>query len=312
MSVTTTFPDIFTLTSDFHPSVFKKDVTSLCSSLKAPYSETILDKVLTAYEPNFHRGAVLWKATSRPEDGIAFRFYERKKVDVVEPAIKANLLAPNHPMIPLIKSWANISPRAISSCDFDPATGLSKTWVWLGGRLSLEALLAAAHVPEPIRALEQKFKAVGLDTVRHAAVDWRTLTINIYFWVKGQINSELANDLLSLSRGGPLTRSELEEIKSFLVPEGFTFATTIKAETGDIKRVAIYALRLDAKRLPKTGERLSTFFTDAKSHDQRDINIVAWSFGGGDKGTADYIKGERSYSGELEDVLAGWGSPMKE
>lgn len=316
MSVTTTLTDTLTdsltISNEFHPSVFKKDVVSLCSALKAPYSEAILDKVLTAYEVNFHRGAVLWKATTRPEDGIAFRFYERKKVDVVQPAIQANLLDSAHPLIPLIRAWANISPRAIASCDFDPATGLNKTWIWLGGRPSLEALLATPHVPEALRALEQQFKAVGLDTVRHAAVDWRSSTINIYFWVKGQINLELANRLLSLSGGGPLTSREMEQIKSFLIPEGLTFATTITAATGDVKRVAIYALRLDSKRLPKMGQRLSTFFTKAKSYDQRDMNIVAWSFGGGEKGTADYIKGERSYSGELEDVLAGWGSPMKD
>ncbi|CRG83396.1 hypothetical protein PISL3812_00747 [Talaromyces islandicus] len=312
MSVTTTLTDSLVVTNEFHPSVFKEDVASLCSTLKAPCSEAILNNVLTAYEANFHRGAVLWKATTRPEDGISFRFYEREKVDVLEPAIQANLLDPAHPLIPLIKSWANISARAIASCDFDPATGLNKTWVWLGGRPSLKEVLAAPHVPEPIGALGQKFGDVGLDTVRHVAVDWRSSTINIYFWVKGQISLRLANRLLALSGGGPLTRSQLEEIKSFLIPEGFTFATTITAATGDIKRVAIYALRLDGNRLPMVDERMSTFFADAKSYDQRDVNIVAWSFGGGEKGTADYIKGERSYSGELEDVLAGWGSPMKE
>ncbi|KAH8690206.1 prenyltransferase-like protein [Talaromyces proteolyticus] len=296
---------------EFSAPVFKQDVASLCSALEAPYDESILDKILDVYTENFRRGAVLWKATNRPKDGIAFRFYERAKVEVVAPAIEANLLQADHPMIPLIRSWADINDKAIASCDFDPAMGLNKTWIWLGGRPSIDELLKVPNVPESIRALGAQFKEVGLDTVRHTAVDWRTSTVNIYFWVNGEIDLEIANRLVGLSGGTALTKEKLDEIKSQLIPEGFTFATTINSATGNIERVAVYALRLDGNALPPVGERLATFFQDAKSYDHKDINIVAWSFGRGEKGTKDYIKGERSYSGELNNVLQGWGSPLK-
>jgi 4-hydroxyphenylpyruvate 3-dimethylallyltransferase len=295
----------------FSRTLFKQDVSRLCTSLKADYNEDVMDKVLSTYDENFRRGAVLWKATNRPKDGIAFRFYERRKVDVVSPAIKHGLLRDHHAMIPVISSWANLYPSAITSCDFDPARGLSKTWIWLGGRRPVDELLKAPHVPKAIGALEGKLKSIGLDTVRHAAVDWRSSTVNIYFWVRGPLGLEKANDLIALSGAGPINEQKLSEIQPFLRREGFTFATTINAHTGDFKRVAIYALQLDNDRLPAVGDRLATFFREAKSYDKRDMNIVAWSFGGGSTGVSDYIKGERSYGGNLEEVLGGWGSPMQ-
>ncbi|OKL63318.1 hypothetical protein UA08_01803 [Talaromyces atroroseus] len=295
----------------FSRTVFKQDVSRLCAALRADYNDHVMDKVLEAYDENFHRSAVLWKATNRPKDGIAFRFYERQKVDVIGPAIKHGLLKGHHEMIPLISSWANLYPNAIASCDFDPSKGLNKTWVWLAGRHPVGELLKAPHVPKALCALENKFKSIGLDTVRHAAVDWRSSTVNVYFWVRGPLDVERANSLIALSRAGPIYEQKLAEIQPFLRREGFTFATTIDAHTGDFKRVAIYALQLDNDKLPRVGDRLATFFQDAKSYDKRDLNIIAWSFGGGSTGVSDYIKGERSYSGNLEEVLGGWGSPMQ-
>jgi 4-hydroxyphenylpyruvate 3-dimethylallyltransferase len=281
-------------------------------TLKAPYSEPIIEKVIKTYGANFQRGAVLWKATNRPEDGIAFRFYERETVDVINPAITSGLLSPDHPLIPLISSWSALYSNAISSCDFDPQKGLRKTWIWLGGRRPLDELLNADNVPMQIKALGPKFHALGLDTVRHAAVDWQSSTINLYFWVNGEIDLEQANKLVTLARSPPITQENLAEIKPYLIPSGFTFAATVKADTGHCKRVGIYALRLDGDNLPALGDRLSAFFKDAKSYDQQDVNIVAWSFGGGNAGVADYLKGERSYTGGLLDVLRGWDSPLKD
>lgn len=295
----------------FSRATFKQDVSRLCTTLRADYNEDVMNTILNSYDENFHRGAVLWKATNRLKDGIAFRFYEREKVDVVGPAIKHGLLRDHHEMIPLISSWADLYPRAIASCDFDPARGLNKTWVWLGGRHPVHELLRAPHVPKAISALEDKLQSMGLDTVRHAAVDWRSSTVNIYFWVRGPLDLDKANGLIALSGSGPIDERKLSEITPLLRQEGFTFATTIDAHTGDFKRVAIYALQIANNNLPQIGDRLATFFRDARSYDKRDVNIVAWSFGGGATGVSDYIKGERSYSGNLEEVLGGWGSPLQ-
>ena len=186
----------------------------------------VMNAILDTYKENFERGAVLWKATSK-EDGVAFRFYERERVDVVGPAINHGLIPGNHPMIPLITSWANFRENAIASCDFDPAKGLNKTWIWLGGRFPLEELLAAPNVPDTLRSLEPILKNAGLHTVRHAAVDWRSSTVNIYFWVPGPMTLTCVNRLCALSGSEPIDEKALAAMKPFFKPNGFTFATTI-------------------------------------------------------------------------------------
>lgn len=293
----------------FNPDDFKKDVSKVCATLNADYNEKVMNAVLDTYKENFERGAVLWKATSK-EDGIAFRFYEREKVDVVGPAINNGLIPGNHEMIPLITSWANFKENTIASCDFDPAKGLNKTWVWLGGRHPTKELLAAPNVPNTLRSLEPKLISAGLHTVRHAAVDWRSSTVNIYFWVPGRLTLPVLNTLVGLSGAEPIDDEELAAMKPFFKPNGFTFATTIDASTGKFKRVAFYVLRLDGNNLPVMGDRLATFFRDAPSNDKTEMNIVAWSFAGGPSGSSNYIKGERSYIGDLEQILDTWGAPV--
>lgn len=293
----------------FDSDDFKKDVSQLCATLNSGYEEKVMNAILDTYKKNFERGAVLWKATSK-EDGVAFRFYERERVDVVGPAINRGLIPCSHPMIPLITSWADFKENAIASCDFDPAKGLNKTWIWLGGRFSLEELLAAPNVPDTLRSLEPKLKDAGLHTVRHAAVDWRSSTVNIYFWVPGPIALTAVNRLIALSGSEPIDEEALAAMKPFFKPNGFTFATTIDSATGQFKRAAFYALRLDSNNLPVMGDRLATFFKEAPSLDKKEMNIVAWSFAGGPSGSSNYIKGERSYVGDLEQLLNGWGSPI--
>ncbi|EEA27349.1 conserved hypothetical protein [Talaromyces marneffei ATCC 18224] len=293
----------------FNAEHFKQDVSELCTTLNADYNEGVMNAVLNTYKENFERGAVLWKATSK-EDGVAFRFYERKKVDVVGPAINNSLISGNHGMIPLITSWANFKKNAIASCDFDPAKGLCKTWIWLGGRHPTRDLLVAPNVPGTIRSLERKLISAGLHTVRHAAVDWRSSTVNLYFWVPRPLTLPVVNTLITLPGTPPINEEKLTLMKPFFKPNGFTFATTIDTATGKFKRVSFYALRLDGNNLPIMGDQLATFFKDAPSNDKTEMNIVAWSFAGGSNGSSNYIKGERSYIGDLEQVLDAWGSPI--
>lgn len=297
-------------TLPFDRERFKNDVSRVCSRFHAVYDNETMDRILNAYGENFHRGAVLWKATNREQDGVAFRFYERRKVDVIAPALKHGLLNAQNSMIPLILSWANLTENAIASCDFDPAEGLHKTWVWLGDILPLEKLLHAPAVPTQLRPLEHKFKSVDLHYVRHAAVDWHSSTVNIYFWVPEAITHSRVNDLVSLSGAEPISAGTFQGMKSFFRPHAFTFATTIDVKSGTFKRVAFYALRLANNDLPSVGDRLMAFFKEAVSYDSHDLNIVAWSFAGGPGESSNYVKGERSYCGNLEDVLDGWGSPI--
>jgi hypothetical protein len=104
-----------------------------------------------------------------------------------------------------------------------------------------------------------------------------------------------------------LTREEVEEMRRFLNPVGFTFAVTMDYSTGEIKRVGVYALKLAPGTYPPMDERLKVFFTQAPSHDEEEVNAIAWSFG---KHGARYVKAERSYCGGLVPLMRQWNSTM--
>jgi 4-hydroxyphenylpyruvate 3-dimethylallyltransferase len=93
----------------------------------------------------------------------------------------------------------------------------------------------------------------------------------------------------------------------FLNPRGFTFAVTLDYDTGDIKRVGFYALKLEPGMYPKIDTRLATFFKEAPSYDEETMEAIAWSFG---KGGSRYVKAERSYCGQLVPLMREWNSAM--
>lgn len=71
--------------------------------------------------------------------------------------------------------------------------------------------------------------------------------------------------------------------------------------------MGFYALKLLANRFPEIGAGLATFFKEAPSYDDEEMNAVAWSFGEGGK---KYIKAERSYCGRLVPHLREWSSAL--
>lgn len=98
-------------------------------------------------------------------------------------------------------------------------------------------------------------------------------------------------------------------MEKFTPPDGYTFSVPMAVGDGEMHRVRFYALKLPAARFPAVGERLATFFQLAPSHDDEEMNAVAWSFGPDAK---NYIKAERSYCGRLVALMKTSNSPMTE
>ncbi|KAK5988307.1 4-hydroxyphenylpyruvate 3-dimethylallyltransferase [Cladobotryum mycophilum] len=292
------------MTQSFCPDTFLKDTADLCSSFEAPYSELVTRTVLQTFASSFQGGAVLWRITNFKEDGLNYRFYERASVDLIRPALEAGLLSSSHPLLPLIASWSALYPESQQSCDFDTESGLTKTWIYLGGMRPLGQVLASQHVPETLKQLQPAFRFLELNLVRHIAIDWRSSTVNLYFRVEGALSHAKACDLMLLARASPPTEKQVAEIRQFMHPSGFTFSVTISVTTGRVQRVGFYALRLPRGELPDVGQRLERFFKTAKSYDMEEMNAVAWSFGE----TRSYLKAERSYCGNLVELMKGWKS----
>ncbi|KKY13521.1 hypothetical protein UCRPC4_g06967 [Phaeomoniella chlamydospora] len=293
----------------FNPSRFFEDVQNTCTAINAPYSESATQGVIEAYSNSFHTGAVLWRTTDRPGDALNYRFYERKPTDTVSRAVEAGLLKPDHHLGQLITSWSSLySGTPEQSCDFDAERGLTKAWVYMGGMRPVDDILNAPHVPESIRRHGPTFHSLGLELVRHVAADYLSETLNIYFRAPGPINLQQAITYIRLADVTlNISADEVEEMRQFLNPTGFTFSVTMAYTTGEIQRVAFYALKLHPGKYPVINDRLKVFFSEAPSYDEEEMNAIAWSFG---KGGKKYIKAERSYCGELVPLMKDWSSAM--
>ena len=266
--------------------------------------------VISAYDRNFHEGAVLWRATNRPGDALNYRFYERRPVKVLSIAEEAGLLNSSNELTLLLNSWAapwgeDLSKIPEQSCDFDAGQGLAKAWVYMGALRPLDDILSVPKVPMSITKHRSIFHSLGLEEVRHVAVDFHSGTVNFYFRAKGPLTESLAQKLVGLAGFCPFSKDDLADMPAFMSPEYFTFAVTMKIITGEIKRVAFYALGLPPNTFPDVGDRLMKFFEEAPSYDDEDFTAVAWSFGvGGEK----YIKAEKSYCGGVIPLLREWKS----
>lgn len=293
----------------FSPSRFLRDVQKTCTALNAPYSESTVLAVLKAYNQSFVDGAVLWRTSDRPGDDLNFRFYERRPVDCITSAVTAGFLKADNPLGNLITSWSSLydgTPE--QSCDFSVHTGLQKTWLYLGGMRPIDYLLRARDVPESIRSLGPTFQGLGLNFVRHVAVDFHSNTMNIYFRAPSPITEEQTAKLVALAGSPPPSQVEFQRMRELLNPKGFTFSVTAEVATGAVKRVAFYAQKLPPGEHTEFGERLVTFFKDAPSYDEEELNAVAFSFGNGGK---KYLKAERSYCGRVALLLREhWKSPL--
>lgn len=290
----------------FSRTRFLADLRTTAEALGTPYSESVTHEVLDAYAPAFREGAVLWRTTDRPGAGLDYRFYARRPMDTVTIARRAGFLAEDDPLAGLVRTWSGLYGGAPEqSCDFDAALGLTKTWVYLAGTRPVDDVLDAPGAPAVLRELRPVFHGLGLDHVRHVAVDYRRRSVNLYFRARGPVDPEQCRRFTALAGAEPPGERLFGEMAAFLSRGAYTFSVTLSLATGAVERVAFYALKLPAGQFPSFGSRLRTFFATAPSHDPEEMNAVAWSFGAGG---ATYVKAERSHCGDLVELIRGWNT----
>ncbi|KAL1846608.1 hypothetical protein Daus18300_014199 [Diaporthe australafricana] len=95
--------------------------------------------------------AFVCKFYDSPADALNYRFYERKNIDTITPAIEAGLLDPAHPLLPLLKVWGSLyDDNAEQSCDFCANKGLVKCWPYFGSLKPTEEILETSGIPSTI------------------------------------------------------------------------------------------------------------------------------------------------------------------
>lgn len=281
----------------FSAPKFLIDVTKLADKIQAPYSEARISEVLETFKECFKDAIVAWRTTDRPGDTLNYRIFLRRQLDTISIPIKGGLLRPDKPLVRLVTSWSSLNNGATEQwCDFDPNAGLVKTWVnWKGSR-PIDDILNASEVPATIRSHSPNFHSLGLKMVTFVAVDYRGNTVNLYFVAPGPVSQHQAAQYTNLAGCSPPTDLEFRDMLQFLHPQGYHFAVTMDYSSGRITRVAFYALDLPQSHSPAMDDRISEFFVEASSYDERQTRVVAWSHGlGGSK----YMKAESSCSGEL-------------
>ncbi|WP_369211241.1 aromatic prenyltransferase [Streptomyces flavofungini] len=287
---------------EFDRERFRADVRATAAAIGAPMAHRLTDTVLEAFGDNFAQGATLWKTTSQPGDQLSYRFFSRLKMDTVSRAIDAGLLDAAHPTVPIVDAWSSLYDGApVQSGDFDAGRGMAKTWLYFGGLRPAEDILGVPALPQPVQARLKDFLALGLAHIRFAAVDWRHHSANVYFRGKGPLDTVQFDHIHALSGSTPPAADVVEEILAY-VPEDYCVAITLDLHTGAIDRVCFYALKIPKGKLPRVPARIATFLATAPSHDEDECNVIGWSFGH----SGDYIKAERSYTGNMAEILSGW------
>lgn len=286
----------------FSDQRFRTDLRTAAAAIGAPIDHQLTDTVLEAFGNNFASGATLWKTTSRPGDQLSYRFFSRLRANTVEQAITAGLLEETNPLVSVVNKWSALyDGAAVQSGDFDAGGGLAKTWIFFGGLRLTADILTVPELPAAVQERLKDFHPIGLIQIRFAAVDWRHRTCNLYFRVRGPLDAAQFARIRTLTGAAQPTDDLVSEVISYL-PEDYCVAVTLNLETGAVERACFYALRVPKDQLPRVPDRIRTFLDTAPSYDDDECNVIGWSFGR----TGNYVKAERSYTGNMTEILAQW------
>jgi len=298
---------VLTSSTSFPREQFLSDFTKTSDLIGATYSESAIEDVLDTFANCLKDSAVVLRTTDRPNDVVNYRVYLRHRLDAIDIATNSGYLKPGHKMARLAACWSSLFDGDSQQwCDFHPELGVAKTWINFKGSRPMDEVLGASEASPAMKAHIKTFRRLGLEFVRFAAVDYDGGSANFYLTAPGPISKSQAAEYTALAQCSAPTDQEFNVLRDVLNPKGFSFAVTMDAETGSIKRVAFYA-GLPATALPPVNDRLVEFCRTTPSYDKQPLRIFAWSFGMGNKR---YVKAELSYIGDLVEIVRGIGSPI--
>src|SRR5690349_20054427 len=133
----------------FDTSEFLEDIRKTAAAIGAPFSESATKKVLDIYKEQFNEGGVILRTSNQPRAKLDYRFFMRRKTDVMALAEQEGFIQPGDELSDLINSWSSLyDGKPEASADFDAVKGLAKVWLFFGAIRPVEEILAAPAVPE--------------------------------------------------------------------------------------------------------------------------------------------------------------------
>ena len=287
----------------YEPEAFLADLRQAAEAIGAPFDEAMVRRTLEVFDAELRRCVVQLKATSRPGDGLYYRFFYKWERDLTEVARQAGILPPAAP--PLLELQpqllAGLPGSTRAGLDLDAGFGIAKIWTFTGGPVPVEALARYPAVPDSVRTHLPFFARHGLKHVFFTASDLQRNSMNVYFILEEDCRHEAWLRALVADTGGADASAEDYQrmVESLAVSAGVGF--TFRWDQPELGRWCLYALNVEpgAAPLPDLPPRLARFPAQAPTLNEDPQFNVAWSFGP----AGFYVKLEKSYARDADHFL---------
>jgi hypothetical protein len=257
-------------------------------------------KTLEVFAPEFHASPVQLKTTTKPNDGLFYRYFYLGPIDHAPRAREAGLLeSGNHPVLTLQEEILATCPGSSrGGLDFDTNFGLAKLWTFTHAATSVEELCRhVSAIPASVRAHLELFRHFGLERLSGVASDFRHHGMSLYFHWDLEFRTESWLRAFGQAVGGEVpSTSTCYDILATQRNFG-ALATTFTWDRPELLRWAPYSFEVpydepdEDMHRPALPPRLQVLHRAPTLNPQPQYN-VSWSFGR----AGAYMKLEKSYA----------------
>ncbi|MFE6776476.1 aromatic prenyltransferase [Streptomyces sp. NPDC057702] len=281
----------------YEPARFYTDLQALARSRSTPFDGTLVRKSLDVFAKEIDRSVVQTKTTTKPGDGLYYRFFYKWENDLADIARRNDLLRHGTEPIDRLQREAldKFSDATQAGLDFETGRGLSKVWTFTGVR-PVEDLFALSAIPDSVPAHAEFFARHGLRRVFFVASDFHGQTMNVYPVIEPECRNEEWLRGLVNETSGPLENApDYGRMMASLAKTG-CLGMTFSWDSPDLHRWALYSLNVPSEGrsdlLPELPRQLAEFEDRAPTLNARPQANIAWSFGR----AGFYTKLEKSYA----------------
>ncbi|MDT0346905.1 aromatic prenyltransferase [Streptomyces litchfieldiae] len=257
----------------------------MAGAMSIPFNGEGVRKSLEVFEEEMNRTVVQLKTTTKPGDGLYYRFFCKWDKGLQAIARHKGLIGENDSAF-----LGRLQPEVLekfpeatrAGLDFEVGHGLAKVWTFTGVR-PIEELFDIPSVPDSVRAHAGFFARHGLRRVFFVASDFQSETMNVYPIVEEECrNEEWLRRLVAESGGSPAGAPDCAVMIDSLATTA-CLGMTFSWRDPDLHRWALYNLNVtDGGRseiAPELPSRLDDFHGKAPTLNANPQVNVAWSFG---------------------------------
>ncbi|MBC3992036.1 hypothetical protein H8N00_24755 [Streptomyces sp. AC563] len=281
----------------YEPGQFYTDLQNLADKRSVPFDGAMVRKSLDVFAKEIDRSVVQTKTTTKPGDGLYYRFFYKWENDLADIARRNDLL--RHGTEPIDRLQREVldtfSNATQAGLDFEAGRGLAKVWTFTGVR-PIEDLFALSAIPESVPAHAEFFARHGLRRAFFVASDFHGETMNLYPVIEPECrNAEWLRKLVDETSGSLADTPDYGKMMGSLARTG-CLGMTFSWRSPELHRWALYSLNAPtgdgSELLPALPGTLAEFDDQAPTLNADPQRNVAWSFGK----AGFYTKLEKSYA----------------